>query len=116
MENEFYEGKVYNASNISEIDVEIGTLENSVKNAILKKWLSLKLGGQPTKILEKFDKIKFPERKNILCLILGSFIVKDEKINQLEFKKILTQYKKNIDDEKVRREDILRYGRFFLTL
>ena len=37
MENEFYEGKVYNASNISEIDVEIGTLENSVKNAILKK-------------------------------------------------------------------------------
>lgn len=68
-------------------------------------------------INKKAEKVRNPQYKNPLGFVLGYYIVKDggDNINMDNFKYV----QKNIDilsgDKLVKMEDVLRYGRLWLT-
>jgi len=112
-----FEGYKYGESGVSLGDVQIsGSIENTAKLSIIKKWNEIVKTNAPNKLLVLYDKMRFPEMKNITTLILASLIIVNNKIDKKEFNLIYIRYQQHIKNEKIRKEDIFRYARWLLSL
>ena len=72
--------------------------------------------GTPNHLLSIYDKIRFPEKKNITTFILASLIIIDGKIDKNMLEKTLITHKQRIRSEGIRDEDIFRYARWMISL
>lgn len=102
---------------LSELQIS-GSIENSIKKAIIKKWKDMRIDGYPSHLLSLFDRITFPEQKNVTTLIIASIVINEShgKITNKVISEAISRFSGTVNYEGIRPHDILRYIRYLMSL